>query len=931
MRGAFMKGLRRLSAIGVVVLSPFCALGWPFSSESNLIDLTPVLANNYYAGESWLFSLAAGTNGAFLARTVTLTNGGTYNLYVNPATPELDVGKGQAPIWQYQLARMASIYLTPTNSTNVISRDQAVGSGLAGALSSFVLRSSSMSCQFAYREWEKDGDIFFAEPIYGLRRGALDYSFLTYDRAKRKQQYYQDLLAGAGLRHLPLDHTFFEVLINAAANVRVVAERLNDGDMSALTSAMQSLLKAYKPEIENLGVPVTIADGVMDLGSFDKGDDTEIITQLAVLANNPAPGSRKVFDYVAALAKFNAKHQTIGNTIAIIGRFGPFALYLAQDIADVHEQAALEVELRSYLNTTREAKDRVALYRAAYGYMVSAEPRFDPALGDAIGQLETDSASQLAQLDAHINTFKNTHSWMDIPELVIQLNGASGGQIYSAAEKLGERIFSGVNKNQGNSFSNPFDSIASARNQAALGAVVTFMSRLKEKTDYHREYASVQTIYEMVRQYSVRVAGDRLFTSPALLAENYQKFKAAEILRQYHAYMLIQHYLEFYAAPGLFDWGQMGMEVANGVVKAPGTAGWSAVGPVSAAGDEIATIVYAAIHADDFRDLNTLGTNILHNMTADVDYMATCPQDLEALYLAQSPPTVPVHGYEPPASLAIVPIPGQTVVVGDTMSVPVQVSGLLSSDNATITFSGAASGSGGTIAYTPGAGNVGLTNVHIIASSGWSGSAGFTMDVTVLASAPPTNLPPEAPSNVTPANWAAGQPLVPVLSASAFSDPDAGDTHVGSRWVIRRSSDNVRVYDSGSDTSNKVQVQVPAGVLSHGTSYDWQVRYQDQNGEWSGYSYSTRFTTAAAAPLVAVPLFDGNFGLRVGGLTGEGSLYVYMSTNLVSWTRVFTNAPAVGTLEWFDRVHTNYRAGFYAPLQMIGSGAPPDSPIRRGN
>ncbi|HRZ99357.1 MAG TPA: hypothetical protein P5055_01360 [Candidatus Paceibacterota bacterium] len=862
----------------------------------------------------------------FKARTVTLTNGGTYNLYVVPSSPDLDVGSGQAPIWQYQLSQMAAIYLTPTNSTNIISKEQAVGSGLAGALSSFVLRSSPVTCQFAYRDWNKDGDLFFAEPIYGVRAGALSGSFAIFDRTKRKQLYYENMLAGVGLHHLPLDHTFYEVVINAESNVRVVAERLNEGDMTDLTAAIQSLLKAYKPEIENLGVPVTIAEGVSDLGSFDATDDYEIFSKLAVLANNPAPGSHKVFDYAVILAMFKAKHHEIGNAMAIIGRFGPFALYLAADIEDVHEQAALEMELRSYLNTTQEARDRVVLYRSAFNYMVSVNSNFDPALGDAIDQLESDTANQLARCDAYINTFKDTHGWLDVPELVIQLNGASGGQIYSAIEKLGERLISAFNKNAGNWFSNSFSGIASARTQAALGAAVTFVSRLKEKTDYHREYASVQTIYEMIRQFSLREAGGRLHTSPALKADYYSQFKTAELLRQYHAYMLIQHYLEYYAAPGLFDWGQMGVDLAIGILKAPGTAGFSAVGSVSAAGDNIATIIYGAIHSDDFRDLNKLGTNLLHNMTADVDYMITCPKDLEALYLSHTQQSISVYDYMAASTFVIIPIPSQTVVVGETVAIPVQVSGLFRGDTATVKFSGAVNGSGTTICFTPTAGNVGLTNIHVSATSGWSGSANFTLNLTVLAIAPPTNLPPNVPNNVSPTNWVANMSLTPKLTATSFIDPDAGDTHAASSWIIRRASDNLKVFESLTDTVNKVELQVPVGVLNHGTEYVWQVRYQDQQGEWSSFSHATRFTTAVATPLTATPLFDGNFGLRVGGLTGEGILFIYRSTNLASWLMVFTNPPSTGSLEWYDRENTNMPAAFYAPLQMIGTGAPPTSP-----
>jgi hypothetical protein len=558
--------------------------------------------------------------------------------------------------------------------------------------------------------------------------------------------------------------------------------------------------------------------------------------------------------------------------------------------------------------------------------MLSVFPTFDPALGDAITQLESDATAQLTALDAHINTFKATHSWIDIPEFVVELNGASGGQIYSAAEKGGERMISAFNKNRGNAFANPFDSISAARNQAALSAAVTFISRLKEKTDFHREHASMQTIFEMVRQYDVAIAGNGLHTVPALLPANYQVFKTAELLREFHAYTLIQHYLEFYATPGLFDMAQMGTDLAMGIVQAPGTAGWSAVGPVVEAADELALQIYAVIHAQDFRDLNSMATNVLHNMIEDVAYRTNCPTDLEALYLAQSPPSVPVYNYAQPGPLVIAPMPDEEVVVGQTLSIPVAVTGLQPGDRAAVTFSGAVSGAGPVIVFTPTSGDLGINTIHIAATSSRNGNASFSFNITVLATAPPANLPPNAPSNLSPVSHADGVPLTPLLVASDFRDPDVGDTHLASRWIIRRNSENVRVYDSNTDPGQRVQLQVPGGVLAHNTSYDWQVEYQDQNGAWSGYSYSTRFKTAAMPSLTAAPLFDGNFGLRVSGLTAEGNLYVYMSTNLLSWSRVFTNGPVLGSMEWYDRVHTNSPGGLYAPLQMIGTGSPPDSP-----
>ena len=117
-----------------------------------------------------------------------------------------------------------------------------------------------------------------------------------------------------------------------------------------------------------------------------------------------------------------------------------------------------------------------------------------------------------------------------------------------------------------------------------------------------------------------------------------------------------------------------------------------------------------------------------------------------------------------------------------------------------------------------------------------------------VAPPPPTNSPPEAPANLSPADKATNQSLVLTLQASAFRDPD-GDSHASSQWIIRRSSDGAPVFDSGSDTNNKTSLTVPAGVLSWSTTFTWSVRYADDKSAVGPFSAATSFTTQAAPPL----------------------------------------------------------------------------------
>lgn len=51
--------------------------------------------------------------------------------------------------------------------------------------------------------------------------------------------------------------------------------------------------------------------------------------------------------------------------------------------------------------------------------------------------------------------------------------------------------------------------------------------------------------------------------------------------------------------------------------------------------------------------------------------------------------------------------------------------------------------------------------------------------------------------------------------------------------------------------------------------------------------------------------------LRLNGLDGHGAVVLYGSTDLHSWTPLYTNPPATGSLDFLDSAATNYRTRFY--------------------
>jgi plastocyanin len=80
------------------------------------------------------------------------------------------------------------------------------------------------------------------------------------------------------------------------------------------------------------------------------------------------------------------------------------------------------------------------------------------------------------------------------------------------------------------------------------------------------------------------------------------------------------------------------------------------------------------------------------------------------------------------------------------------------------------------------------------------------------------NAPPVQPTNRSPSDGAQGISSTPTLTSSTFTDPNAGDTHLASRWQLRSDTfgtsrfDNP-LWDSMTDTLNLQSTTVPSGTL----------------------------------------------------------------------------------------------------------------------
>lgn len=125
-----------------------------------------------------------------------------------------------------------------------------------------------------------------------------------------------------------------------------------------------------------------------------------------------------------------------------------------------------------------------------------------------------------------------------------------------------------------------------------------------------------------------------------------------------------------------------------------------------------------------------------------------------------------------------------------------------------------------------------------------SGNQAVSEDRTFSTTSVP-NQPPNQPSNVSPTDGATDVGLTTTLTCSAFSDPDAGDTHAASQWQITTTSGDYSspVFDSSTDATNLASIITPLGTLDNATTYYWRVRHQDDHNAWSSYSSETSFNT----------------------------------------------------------------------------------------
>jgi chitinase len=123
----------------------------------------------------------------------------------------------------------------------------------------------------------------------------------------------------------------------------------------------------------------------------------------------------------------------------------------------------------------------------------------------------------------------------------------------------------------------------------------------------------------------------------------------------------------------------------------------------------------------------------------------------------------------------------------------------------------------------------------------WLDSNGNGIGDNADAAAAQVNHAPDAPVLIAPAVNATVA-LTPLLRTAAFHDPDAVDSHAGTRWQILQAADGLVVLDVTSATE-LTSLQIPRLVLDENTVYQWRAMFNDSRGSSSAWSQAGSFAT----------------------------------------------------------------------------------------
>lgn len=128
------------------------------------------------------------------------------------------------------------------------------------------------------------------------------------------------------------------------------------------------------------------------------------------------------------------------------------------------------------------------------------------------------------------------------------------------------------------------------------------------------------------------------------------------------------------------------------------------------------------------------------------------------------------------------------------------------------------------------------------------------------------------------------------LSSGPFSDPNPGDTHAASRWIVRYAGGGAVVEDTGEDAVNLLTYQTTVPLPAN-ASLEAVVLHKDNGGLWSDESAPAPFSTPAWTGAVRPATAWTGFARPEAGGVGPGRFFTdFTDTNLADWETGGTGA-----------------------------------------
>jgi protein involved in ribonucleotide reduction len=139
----------------------------------------------------------------------------------------------------------------------------------------------------------------------------------------------------------------------------------------------------------------------------------------------------------------------------------------------------------------------------------------------------------------------------------------------------------------------------------------------------------------------------------------------------------------------------------------------------------------------------------------------------------------------------------------------------------------------------------------------------------------------------------------------------------GDYWLVKVDGSGNKQWEqvfggSGDDVLYSVQPTSDGGYILGGASHSG-VSGNKTTPHFGNTDYWLVKLRPPAPPflLTAGSFTNGTFTLHLSGLSGQGNVVIYASTNLTAWTAIFTNPPVTGLLDYVDSPPSNCPQRYY--------------------